>query len=190
MVRGRANVSYRFYPDPDPEPDDGDQQPAASGDSVDRYRFIPLSPDALSCFIRHSPDRSARNQEVHEATSIMIEVAVPHVVEYLTSLPQDVQKTLRLDVELHRHGVNVRHLGKVRFLLMEQNKPEDGLLKDMILTEMIARTLKNILRYFQRTWMKAERSTSEQGMRMLVVRFLNLVTGAHVNSATFWKEKV
>ncbi|CAM9632019.1 unnamed protein product [Ectocarpus sp. 8 AP-2014] len=120
----------------------------------------------------------------------MLEVAVPNVVEKLTSLPQDVQKTLHLDVELHRHGVNVRHLGKVRFLLMEQNKPENGLLKDMMLTEMIARTLKNILRCFQRTWMKAERSTSEQGMRMLVVRFLNLVTGAHINSATFWKEKV
>ncbi|CAM9637008.1 unnamed protein product [Ectocarpus sp. 12 AP-2014] len=73
---------------------------------------------------------------------------------------------------------------------MEQNKPKNGLLKDMMLTEMIARTLKNILRCFQRTWMKAERSTSEQGMRMLVVRFLNLVTGAHINSATFWKEKV
>ncbi|CBN78661.1 conserved unknown protein [Ectocarpus siliculosus] len=153
MTRGRANVSYRFYPDPEPEPDDGDQQ-------------------------------------IHDATSVMLEVAVPNVVEKLTSLPQDVQKTLHLDVELHRHGVNVRHLGKVRFLLMEQNKPENGLLKDMMLTEMIARTLKNILRCFQRTWMKAEKSTSEQGMRMLVVRFLNLVTGAHINSATFWKEKV
>ncbi|CAM9964281.1 unnamed protein product [Ectocarpus sp. 12 AP-2014] len=120
----------------------------------------------------------------------MLEAAVPNVVEKLTSLPQDFQKTLHLDVELHRHGVNVRHLGRVRFLLMEQNKPENELLKDMMLTEMIARTLKNILRCFQRTWMKAERSTSEQGMRMLVVRFLNLVTGAHVNSATFWKEKV
>ena len=37
----------------------------------------------------------------------------------------------------------------------------------MMLTEMVARTLKNILRSFQRKWMKAERSTSEQGMRML-----------------------
>ncbi|CAN0000068.1 unnamed protein product, partial [Ectocarpus sp. 4 AP-2014] len=193
MARGRANVSYRFYPDSDPEPDDGDPQPAAvttSDDSADGYRFIPLSPDALTFFTKGSIDRAERNQEIHDATSVMIEVAVPNVVEKLTSFPQDVQKTLHLDVELHRHGVNVRHLGKVRFLLMEQNKPANGLLKDMMLTEMIARTLKNILRCFQRTWMKAERSTSEQGMRMLVVGFLNLVTGAHVNSATFWKEKV
>ncbi|CAM9962933.1 unnamed protein product, partial [Ectocarpus fasciculatus] len=134
--------------------------------------------------------RAGAVPQIHDATSIMLEVAVPHVVEKLTSLSQDVQKTLHLDVELHRHGVNVRHLGKVRSLLIEQNRPEDGLLKEMMLTEMIARTLKNILRCFQRTWMKAERSTSEQGMRMLVVGFLNLVTGAHVNSATFWKEKV
>ena len=33
--------------------------------------------------------------------------------------------------------------------------------------------------------------TSLSSCRMTtVVRFLNLVTGAHVNSATFWKEKV
>ena len=42
-----------------------------------------------------------------------------------------------------------------------------SVLRDMMLTEMVARTLKNILRSFQRKWMKAERSTSEQGMRML-----------------------
>lgn len=40
-------------------------------------------------------------------------------------------------------------------------------LRDTMLTEMVARTLKNILRSFQRGWMKAERSTSEQGMSML-----------------------
>lgn len=42
-----------------------------------------------------------------------------------------------------------------------------SVLRDMMLTEIIARTLKNILRCFQRKWMKAEKSTSEQGMRML-----------------------
>ncbi len=40
-------------------------------------------------------------------------------------------------------------------------------LRDMMLTEMIARTLKNILRRFQRVWMKNHQSTSEHGMREL-----------------------
>lgn len=43
----------------------------------------------------------------------------------------------------------------------------DSVLKEMILTEMVARTLKNILRFYQRQWMKAKRSTSDQGMRRL-----------------------
>lgn len=46
--------------------------------------------------------RAGSVPQIHEATWIMIQVAVPHVVEYLTSLHQDVQKTLHLDVELHR----------------------------------------------------------------------------------------
>ena len=40
-------------------------------------------------------------------------------------------------------------------------------LRDMMLTEMIARTLKNTLRCFQRVWMKENQSTSEHGMREL-----------------------
>ncbi|CAN0506572.1 unnamed protein product [Ectocarpus sp. 12 AP-2014] len=67
MARGRANVSIRFYPDPDAEPDDGDQQPVTtSDDSADGYRFIPLSPDALTFFTKSSTDRAERNQEVKE----------------------------------------------------------------------------------------------------------------------------
>ncbi|CAN0496736.1 unnamed protein product, partial [Laminaria digitata] len=65
-----------------------------------------------------------------------------------------------------RSGVNIRHLGQVRSTI-DPTDQKKGLLRDVMLTEMVARTLKNILRSFQRKWMKAERSTSEQGMRML-----------------------
>lgn len=50
---------------------------------------------------------------------------------------------------------------------METRSFRPRILRNMILTEMVARTLKNILRSFQRKWMKAKRSTSEQGMREL-----------------------
>lgn len=46
--------------------------------------------------------RAGSVPQIHDATSAMLEAAVPNVVEKLTSLPQDVQKTLHLDVELHR----------------------------------------------------------------------------------------
>ncbi|CAM9819317.1 unnamed protein product [Discosporangium mesarthrocarpum] len=60
----------------------------------------------------------------------------------------------------------------------------------MLLTEMVARTLKNIMRDFQRRWMKHECCKSDEGMGNLVVEFLNLVTGRHPNSSDFWEQKV
>eukprot|EP00903_Cladosiphon_okamuranus_P015185 g14039.t1 len=183
-----SNVSYRFY--------DADrrQQPGSMANLVQdiaaaaKWQFIPLSPDALSGFTKDAKDRSDINQDVHEATAVMVDVAVVKVAERLMELPPEVQGTLDLAVELHRHGVNVRHLGKVRDLVPDEE--ENSVLRDMMLTEIIARTLKNILRRFQRKWMEAEKSTSEQGMRILVVGFLNLVTGCHRNSGEFWEEKV
>ncbi|CAM9847619.1 unnamed protein product [Hapterophycus canaliculatus] len=120
----------------------------------------------------------------------MVQTVIPLFKDFLLDLPEEHQKTLELAVELHRHGVNVRHLGKVRHLILERRDERDKVVLDAMLTEMIARTLKNILRSFQRMWMKEERSTSEQGMHMLVVEFLNLVTGSHPNSKKFWQEKV
>ncbi|CAN0145489.1 unnamed protein product [Scytosiphon promiscuus] len=190
---GSGNVSNRFYPDPDSE-DDDQQGPRGSvgvGDlATAGMEFTPLSPDAFSGFTKdHRDDRRDRNQEVHDATSNMVEVAIPTVAEFLLDHHEE---PLDLAVELHRHGVNVRHLGKVRSCILEREDDRDKnrVVLDAMLTEMIARTLKNILRSFQRMWMKEERSTSEHGMRMLVVEFLNLVTGAHPNSRKFWQEKV
>ncbi|CAM9770018.1 unnamed protein product, partial [Choristocarpus tenellus] len=68
---------------------------------------------------------------------------IPTLVEHLSRLPSSIQENICLAVELH------------------------SILREVILTEMVARTLKNILRSFQRKWMEAECSTSEQGMRHL-----------------------
>ncbi|CAM9462148.1 unnamed protein product [Pylaiella littoralis] len=197
----RASVSNRFYPEESYE-EDGNQRTlgtalpaaAAAGASIPtpaedaaEWRFPPLSPDALSGFAKYCSDQPQRDREIHDATSVMVKSQIPAVAEWLKGLPVHMQSELDLAVQLHRHGVNIRHLGKVRGHVSEE---EPSVLRNMMLTEMVARTLKNILRSFQRKWMKAERSTSEQGMRRLVVNFLNLVTGAHVNSASFWKEQV
>eukprot|EP00904_Undaria_pinnatifida_P002276 jgi/Undpi1/12049/HiC_scaffold_4.g01748.m1 len=194
-----ANMSYRFYPAAQPEKTISERRKSLGKSSEGKvlppetspedWQYVPLSPDALSGFSRHDPDRSIRNQEVHDATEMMIKNVVPMVAERLSALCETVHEQLDLAIELHRCGVNMRHLGQVRSTI-DVTDPKKSLLRDMMLTEMVARTLKNILRSFQRKWMKAERSTSEQGMRMLVVEFLNLVTGAHINSKKFWRNEV
>lgn len=59
-----------------------------------------------------------------------------------------------------------------------------------LLRECISRTLKCILKEMQREWLKVQKTSSEQGIRDLIVRFLNLVVGAHKNSEQFWSVQV
>ncbi|CAM9443280.1 unnamed protein product, partial [Ectocarpus fasciculatus] len=61
---------------------------------------------------------------------------------------------------------------------------------DRFQVEVVVRTLKLVLREFQRRWMKSEQSSSERGMHLLVTQFLNLVTGHHERSHLFWRENV
>jgi hypothetical protein len=42
----------------------------------------------------------------------------------------------------------------------------------------------------QRTWVQSQRTVSEQAIRQIVVQFLNLCTGSHRNSYSFWSSLV
>jgi len=121
---------------------------------------------------------------------------------------------------LHRSGVNMRHLGLLRDSVRTAGANDElfskfGAYKDDVrdihpacecspatfrqglrnlenecLLQIVSRTCKNILRQFQRKWMRSEQSTSEEGMKILTAQFLNLMVGSHANSASFWREHV
>jgi hypothetical protein len=100
---------------------------------------------------------------------------------------------------MHKHGVNIRHAGLLRQQIYLASQSSDssnegrGNVEEIrieLLNEVVSRTLKNILRQSQRVWMSKLRTTSEHGMLQLIVRFLNLVTGYHKNSSSFWSESV
>lgn len=64
---------------------------------------------------------------------------------------------------------------------------------DELLQECIIRTLKTLLRRTQRTWMKEYKTSSEDGMLRLIVKFLNLITITSSKSEYhrfFWQEKL
>ncbi|CAN0007899.1 unnamed protein product [Ectocarpus sp. 8 AP-2014] len=125
--------------------------------------------------------------------------------------PRDLS-TINLAHELHKYGVNMRHIGLLRAYVAPPvregplaaaaaagvtvsaraatSKTSAGIMRDRALVEVVVRTLKLVLREFQRRWMKSEQSSSERGMHLLVTQFLNLVTGHHERSHLFWRENV
>lgn len=114
---------------------------------------------------------------------------------------------------MHQHGVNIRHVGLLRYYLRKQNTNQEGdamtsgaplgeetindgignrrleaqALSSEMLQECLGRTLKNLLRDLMRMWMCSRRTASEDGMVQLVVRFLNLITGHHSKASHFWR---
>lgn len=81
---------------------------------VTRYH-MPLSPDALSCFTYGTPDWQAQALGVEEATDHLVRDVITSFARKLSrrsgyfdaphfSLPQ----------EMHRHGINIRHMGLLR----------------------------------------------------------------------------
>lgn len=148
----------------------------------------PLSPDAGSAFSRADPYAAARNEEVRLATVKLLEVVIPAAATELCELPLSAIHELDLVVFLHTRGINMRHLGILRSCIPATKENFVPRLK--ILVEIISRTLKNLLRDFQRRWMRSEKSTSEEGMLNLITQFLNLVVGYNLNSEEFWAERV
>jgi len=130
-----------------------------------------LSPDAFTAFSRPDPLALTHNKMVSEATDHLIEVIVPSLVPKIISMTPQELADLQVSTFLHSHGVNVRHVGLLRHHIFKRiddqtcDKAEQVAIKltcDKLLLEVIGRTLKNTLKDYQRRWMKAEQSTSEQ----------------------------
>ena len=148
----------------------------------------PLSPDACSAFSRADPHAACRNEEIKLATENLLEIVIPKAALEMSAVPITELQDLDIVVFLHSRGINMRHLGYLRSCIPATKENFGARLK--ILVEVISRTLKNLLRDFQRRWMRSEKSTSEEGMLNLITHFLNLIVGSNVNSAEFWTERV
>jgi hypothetical protein len=59
-----------------------------------------------------------------------------------------------------------------------------------LLRECLTRTLKCMLREVQRDWIRSQKTASEQGLKHVIVQFLNVVSDSHPNSKAFWEEMV
>lgn len=161
-----------------------DQPFISSTVDMSKMQPKPLSPDALTAFSNFDPNAVKLNQDVIRATERLIKEVIPEIARRLTLMTPREVANLNFSLYLHSHGVNMRHMGLIRSLIPETqtNAP----VRTALLLQIIARTMKNILRDFQRRWMKSQRSTSEEGMFLLLSQFLNLIVGSHANSDRFW----
>lgn len=105
---------------------------------------MPLSPDAYSCF-ESEGSRATSRKEIVEATFRLYKSIVPKFAKDFDDAQNGSQDSIshviidhsRLVESLHRAGINIRHLG---FVLL---KTTTRAARSIILTEMVARVIKN-----------------------------------------------
>lgn len=136
----------------------------------------PLSSDAF-CSIEND---SASDAEVIKARNRLFHTVIPMVAKRLDT--EQVYGKVRevLSAYVHQSGINIRYLGKLRAKLTSLPW------KDILLQEMVARTLKNELRARFRATMKKMRYISSQPYRKVALDFVNLVFGNNEESKVFW----
>ncbi|PRP82048.1 hypothetical protein PROFUN_03738 [Planoprotostelium fungivorum] len=152
---------------------------------------VPLSSDAFSPSDREDPDRMTHRQEVMDATNKLINVVIPSFAASLdhsfNRMNQDISAVIKILKktfihDLHRAGINVRYLGVVR------NNTQNPFIRRYILMEMIARTIKNMLRYQLRTGRDAQNRKIRGifGYKQVVLNLFNQIIGENSpNSAYF-----
>lgn len=168
---------------------------------------VPLSSDALASFSRSGKDCAQRDADVEEATHTLIKELIPAVADDLMCNGDPLRREglgLSLTEYIHHHGINMRHVGLLRSHIdpwspIVTEKAETDLearhrvaaqldIRRDLLLQCVLRTLKHILHDMQRRCMRKD--SSELMMQIVVIGFLNLVTGGHKYSGYFWRAVV
>ena len=181
-----------------------------------------VSTDETPCSLPSRPHRSTmirlqaqeRNEEVREATKFLVGKAVPKLAALLSAHPR-TKTSPSIGDELHRRGINVRHMGLLRSHI-DTTTAAGKAAAEACLVEMVARTLKQLLRRRLRNSVLsvnrggagagAGAGTGDDGVGAgagagaaaqgsagfharpveAAVSFLNLVSGSAPASETFW----
>lgn len=147
-----------------------------------------LSCDALTNWAQSHKDSSMHNKRLQAATRVLVGEVVPAFASRFAKKELKDLRDIHVSEEMHRFGINVRHAGLVRSLIVSSDaKSEEARRKLLVL--MCERTLKNVLRRELRLLARYKGANpSDHESRALVVRFLNLVTRAHQTEQTyaFW----
>eukprot|EP01126_Amoeba_proteus_P046125 TRINITY_DN5198_c0_g1_i1.p1 TRINITY_DN5198_c0_g1~~TRINITY_DN5198_c0_g1_i1.p1 ORF type:complete len:474 (+),score=98.20 TRINITY_DN5198_c0_g1_i1:204-1625(+) len=124
-----------------------------------------LCSDAFSQWLYRDTNQEQFNAEARTATVHLHTRVIPEFAKHLDTNPQI--KTLPVLIcEAHQRGINIRHMGRVRQQLT------NPIVKQLVLTECVARTLKNLIRGLLREKRKKLRISIEEPYRTEVYNFL------------------
>lgn len=149
----------------------------------------PLSSDAFSPFNSADPRAKEHNDEVAAACHRLKTVRIPQFAAFLQKSPEFAKKSLNeltcqaFVASLHSHGINIRYLGFVRKCLSHLS------LRQIALTEMVARVVKDQINHELRNTTETVQLPVEEPYRETIVNYLNKLFGAETADA-FWKENI
>jgi len=151
---------------------------------------VPLSSDAFSGWSAKDPERKKSALEVKECTTQLWTIIIPNFVDrFIQKFEEsDVvnQYTCsRLIIEMHADGINVRYLGHIRFLLHRLGNLYP-IINQIILTEMIARIVKDDVRLKWRETTKTKRYITEELCKEVLCQILNKVYPKSTPESNKW----
>lgn len=132
-----------------------------------------LNPD---CFTGFSPlNKLQDKREVEEATAFLRATTIPEFGRWLDGQdhssiganPCDYPDEFRISEKAHQWGINMRYLG----LLYENIESPEW--KNIIFIEMIARFIKNKIRYRFRSVLQKSQLYSEEPYRQIIIQEFN-----------------
>ena len=124
-----------------------------------------LSSDAFSCWGKIGG--AEHNAEVIEATKYLHEQIIPKFAIELSQ--RENESEIRLTELLHANGINCRHFGRVRKAVPLQFPR----IQQLLLNEMLGRTLTAVLRQLLRFEMQKTQIASQEPYKILVLDFFN-----------------
>lgn len=167
---------------------------------------VPLSSDAFTGWSKYDNDIVASERDIREATKKMFDEVIPTLARDLddTDISDFFERVLKEDAandvdyllvklnkqtntvyEMHRRGINMRHIGRLRKLV--KNK----YWRIMLLSEAMSRCIKHQIRYKMRKAVKNSIGvSSESSCKDLVLEHVNIFFGSSRESDRFWKKKI
>ena len=146
-----------------------------------------LCSDAFSGFIQGTPDEEEINADVHEATRYLLETHIPKMARRIFEMMKEakISKPLskfRLTEALHSVGINCRYAGMLRKHITDEE------CRTFVLAEVVARAIKNNLRWRLREQHQILKLPLEEPYLRLVIDYLNLVFGNTPKSDEYWDQ--
>lgn len=121
-------------------------------------------------------DADIHEKEVEEASNILYDTLIPLFAKKFVEKDTNF---FQLIPELHRGGINIRHLGLIYDLIPDSKRTKSF----RIVVEIIARTLRKMMEKEMRLVDKEDQLSFQQ----IIATFLNLTFGSDEKAEKFWQ---